>query len=259
MDTPSIKTEISNYIATVTIDRAPVNATVTRTFEEIQAAFDALNKRPDVRVAIFTGAGKCFCAGADLKARLQTIDIKVAHGPWGHMRAAREAFDAIIDCTVPVICAINGPALGAGLVLAACCDTLIASENALLGLPEIDVGILGGGRHTQRLFGVYKARKMMFTGERIGAAELYRLGVVEKVVPAGDLMNEARALAEVIAKKSTVAMGLAKQTMNTIEFMELRQGYRYEQGMTAVLSGSDEAKEATRSFVEKRDPEFKGS
>jgi enoyl-CoA hydratase/carnithine racemase len=177
---------------------------------------------------------------------------------WAHSRAAREAFNAILECSVPVIGAINGPALGGGLALVASCDMLIASENAVLGLPEIDVGLLGGGRHTQRLFGVYKARKLMYTGERIGATELFRLGIVEQVVAPEKLMDEARALAQVIAEKSPLAIRLAKHAMNAIEFMTLRDGYRFEQNMTHELSGSEDAKEAARAFVEKRKPKFTG-
>ena len=176
---------------------------------------------------------------------------------WAHSRAAREAFHSILECSVPVIGAINGPALGGGLALVASCDMLIASERALVGLPEIDVGLLGGGRHTQRLFGVYKARKMMYTGERLDAQELYRRGIVEKVVPPEQLMDEARAQAQVIADKSPLAIRLAKHAMNAIEFMDLRDGYRFEQNMTHELTGSDDAKEAARAFVEKRKPVFK--
>lgn len=256
-----IKTEIQDYVATVTIDRPPVNAMNRQMFDEIQAAFDALNNRSDVRAAVLTGAGKCFCAGADMKARSTNLEGQQAPrrgAMWAHSRAAREAFNSILECVVPVICAINGPALGGGLALVASCDILIASENAVIGLPEIDVGLLGGGRHCQRLFGVYKARKMMYTGERVGAAELYRLGIVEKVVAPEKLRDEAHALACNIADKSPLAIRLAKHAMNTIEFMDLRNGYRFEQNMTHELTDSEDAKEAARAFVEKRKPVFKG-
>lgn len=262
MDFTIIKTDISNYIATVTIDRPPVNAMNRQMFDEIQAAFDALNNRADVRAAVFIGAGKCFCAGADMKARSASLEgAQQAPRPgamWAHSRAAREAFHSILECSVPVIGAINGPALGGGLALVASCDILIASENAVIGLPEIDVGLLGGGRHCQCLFGVYKARKMMYTGERVGAAELYRLGIVEKVVTPDKLMAESHSLAENIAAKSPLAIRLAKHAMNTIEFMDLRDGYRFEQNMTHDLTGSEDAKEAARAFVEKRKPVFQG-
>ncbi|GIX46699.1 MAG: enoyl-CoA hydratase [Candidatus Tectimicrobiota bacterium] len=209
-----------------------------------------------MRVAILTGAGRTFCAGADIKERAgrapQPGDV------WQHSRRAREAFYAIMECKVPVIAAINGPALGAGLAIVASCDILVASENAVLGLPEINVGLLGGGKHAMRLFGHSKARRLMFTGERLSGAELYRLGVVEACVPPAQLMEAARAIAAEIAAKSPIAIRLAKHAMNTIEFMSLRDGYRFEQNMTAELGKYEDSKEAMRAFVEKRPPVFKG-
>lgn len=260
MNTEIIKTDINDCIATITIDRPPVNAINWQMFDEIQAAFDALNNRADVRAAILTGAGKCFCAGADMKGSLEDSRALRPGSRWAHTRAAREAFNSILECSVPVICAINGPALGGGLALVASCDIVIASENAVLGLPEIDVGLLGGGRHAQRLFGIYKARKLMYTGERLGAAELYRLGIVEKVVAPDKLMAEAHTLAQVIAEKSPIAIKLAKHAMNAIELMTLRDGSRFEQDMTLTheLNSSEDAKEAARAFVEKRKPVLKG-
>jgi enoyl-CoA hydratase len=181
METAYITCEIQDYIASVTMDRPPVNAVNAQFQDEMTLVFDTLSDHDDVRVAILTGAGKVFCAGADIKARLgrepQPGDF------WQHSRRAREAFHAIMECKVPVIAAINGPALGAGLAIVASCDLLLASENAVLGLPEINVGLLGGGRHAMRLFGHSKARRLMFTGQRLSGAELYRLGVVEECVP----------------------------------------------------------------------------
>jgi enoyl-CoA hydratase len=256
MDTEYIKCAVQDYIALVTMDRPPVNAVNTQFQDEMTLVFDTLSDREDVRVAILTGAGKVFCAGADIKARLgrepQPGDF------WQHSRRAREAFHAIVECRVPVIAAINGPALGAGLAIVASCDLLIASENALLGLPEINVGLLGGGRHAMRLFGHSKARRLMFTGQRLSGAELYRLGVVEECVPPDKLMDTARALAAEIAAKSPVAIRLAKHALNSIEEMSLRDGYRFEQNMTGELSRYEDSKEAMRAFVEKRLPVFKG-
>jgi len=256
METEFIKCEVADHIALVTMDRPPVNAVNAQIHEEIMRVFDALSDREDVRAAILTGAGKMFCAGADIKARLarepQPGDF------WQHSRRAREAFHSILECRVPVIAAINGPALGAGLGLVASCDLLVASENAVVGLPEINVGLLGGGRHAMRLFPHSKARRMMFTGQRLSGADLYRLGAVEECVPADKLMGTARALAAEIAAKSPVAIRLAKHAMNTIEFMSLRDGYRFEQNMTGELSKHEDSREAMRAFVEKRPPVFKG-
>tara|TARA_B100000029_G_scaffold202182_1_gene200453 strand:- start:3023 stop:3517 length:495 start_codon:yes stop_codon:yes gene_type:complete len=163
-----------------------------------------------------------------------------------------------MECRKPVVAAINGPALGAGLAVAASADILIASESASVGLPEINVGLLGGGRHAMRLFGHSKTRRLMLTGQRLSGAELYRLGVVEECVPDDDLMRAALAIAEELASKSPVAMTLAKETLNTIEEMALRDGYRYEQNKTGELSKTEDSKEAMAAFAEKRTPMFKG-
>lgn len=256
MQTECIKCEVQNYIALVTMDRPPVNAVNTQFQDEMMLVFDTLSDRDDVRVAILTGAGRHFCAGADIKARAG--GARQPGDTWQHSRKAREAFHSIVECKVPVIGAINGSALGAGLAIAASCDILIASEDTALGLPEINVGLLGGGRHAMRLFGHSKARRLMFTGQRLSGPELYRLGVVEECVPRDQLMATAKALAEEIASKSPIAMRLAKHAMNAIEFMSLRDGYRFEQNMTAELSKYEDSKEAMRAFVEKRPPVFKG-
>jgi enoyl-CoA hydratase/carnithine racemase len=256
MNTEFIQCEVQDFVALVTMNRPPVNAVNAQFHDEMMLVFDTLSDRSDVRAAMLTGAGRVFCAGADIKARAgyepQPGDF------WQHSRRAREAFHAIVECRVPVIAAINGPALGAGLAIVASCDLLIASENAVLGLPEINVGLLGGGRHAMRLFGHSKARRLMFTGQRLSGAELYRLGIVEECVPAEKLMDTARALAAEIAGKSPIAMRLAKHAMNTIEEMSLRDGYRFEQNMTGELSGYEDSKEAMRAFVEKRPAVFKG-
>lgn len=218
--------------------------------------FDRLSGRDDVRVAILTDQGKVFSAGADIKARAG--EVRQAGEGWQHSRRARECFNAIMECRKPVIAAINGPALGAGLAIAASCDILLCAENAVLGLPEIDVGLLGGGRHSMRLFGHSRTRRMMLTGYRVPGPELYRLGIVEACVPADKLPETAMAFAREIAAKSPIAVGLAKHALNTIEEMSLRDGYRFEQNMTAALGGTEDSREAMLAFAEKRQPVFKG-
>lgn len=157
-----------------------------------------------------------------------------------------------------MICAINGAALGSGLAMAASSDILIASEKASLGLPEVDVGLLGGCRHAMRLFSHSRVRRMMLTGMRVPAAELYRLGIVEACTAPEELMPMALEMAKVIAAKSPVSTRMGKHTLNVIEDMSLRDGYRYEQDMTAQISKTEDAKEAQRAFAEKRPPVFVG-
>jgi enoyl-CoA hydratase/carnithine racemase len=256
MATEFIRCDVKDHVAVVTMDRPPVNAVNAQFNEELTRVFDTLSDRDDVRAAVLTGAGKSFCAGADIKARLERAPEPGDF--WQHSRRVREAFHAIVECRVPVVAAINGPALGAGLAIVASCDILVASEQAVLGLPEINVGLLGGGRHTMRLFGHSKTRRMMLTGQRLPGPELYRLGVVEECVPPERLMDAALAIATDIAAKSPVATRLAKSTLNAIEFMTLRDGYRFEQNMTGELGKTEDSKEAMRAFVEKRPPRFSG-
>jgi enoyl-CoA hydratase len=164
---------------------------------------------------------------------------------------------AITDCAVPVIGAINGPALGAGLAFAACCDILVAAEEASFGVPEINVGLLGASAHVSLLVGRYKAREMFFTGERVSAAELHRLGAVRAVVPRADLLATAGALADELAAKSPIALRLAKESMNRVEHLSLKEAYRTEQDYTARLSTFEDAAEARAAFTEKRPPSWK--
>ena len=256
METRFVNCAVDDFVATVSMNRPPVNAISKELLDELTWVFDSFSDRDDVRAAVLTGEGKIFCAGADIKNRAARV-----MGPgdgWQHSRRARETFHSIVECQVPVVAAINGPALGAGLAIAASCDILIASERGNLGLPEINVGLLGGGRHAMRLFGHSKARMMMFTGQRLSGPELLRLGVIEACVPPDELMSTARTLAGEIASKSPVAMRMAKHAMNTIENMSLRDGYRFEQGMTAELGNYDDSKEAMRAFSEKREPVFTG-
>jgi enoyl-CoA hydratase len=252
-----VKTDLRpDGVAVVTIDNPPVNAHSAQVLTEMAWTFDTVSDQDEARVVVLTGAGKVFCAGADIKSRSGRAPEPGDH--WQSSRAAREAYHSVRECVKPVIGALNGPALGGGLAFAASCDMLIASETACLGLPEIDVGLLGGGRHAQRLFGHSRLRRMMLTGHRVYGPELYRLGIVEACVVPDELMNEALALAAEVAAKSPIAIRLAKHALNTIEELSLRDGYRFEQTMTGQLAKTEDSKEAMRAFVEKRKPEFKG-
>ena len=251
-----LKVKIDGHIATLTMDSPPVNA-LTRTLnDELTHALDRISETEEIRVVVLTGAGKQFCAGADLKGRAQ-----VFKGPGdllAHSRRTRECFHAIRECGKPVIAAINGAALGSGLAMAASADILLASDKATIGAPEVDVGLLGGGRHAMRLFSHSRLRRMMLTGLRVTAAELYRLGVIEACTTPEELMPTAMEFAQTIASKSPISTRMIKHTLNVIEDMSLRDGYRYEQDMTAAIAKTEDAKEAQLAFKEKRKPVFKG-
>ncbi|MEY2953672.1 MAG: hypothetical protein RLZZ401_1759 [Pseudomonadota bacterium] len=255
-DLTQLQVHIEAYIATLTLNAPPVNA-LTRTLnDELTLALDRISEMDEVRAVVLTGAGKVFCAGADLKGRAENIK-----GPGdlpAHSRRTRECFHAIRECAKPVICAINGAALGSGLAMAASSDILICSDKASLGLPEVDVGLLGGCRHAMRLFSHSRLRRMMLTGYRVTGPELLRMDIVEACTPPDELMPAAMALAATIASKSPVSTRLGKHTLNTIEDMSLRDGYRYEQDMTAIIGKTDDAREAQAAFREKRAPVFVG-
>ncbi|WP_219214219.1 enoyl-CoA hydratase/isomerase family protein [Variovorax boronicumulans] len=255
-DLTQLRFELQDFVATLTLDAPPVNALSRTLNDELTLALDRISEMPEVRAVVLTGAGHVFCAGADLKARASMT--QGVGDLTRHLRRTRECFHAVRECAKPVVCAVNGAALGAGLALVASSDILLASEKASFGLPEVDVGLMGGGRHGMRLFSHSRLRRMMLTGMRVDAQELYRLGVIEACTAPDQLLPEALAIARSIASKSPVATRLAKHTLNVIEDMSLRDGYRYEQDMTAQISQSEDSKEAQRAFAEKRPPVFTG-
>lgn len=253
----TVLVEVRGEVAVVTLNRPDTANTLDLAMgRELLAAALRCEADPAVRAVVLTGAGKVFCAGADLKGRAAVIK-----GPGdlpAHSRRTRECFHAIRECAKPVVVAINGAALGAGLAMVASADILVASDKASVGLPEVDVGLLGGCRHAMRLFSHSRLRRMALTGMRVGAAELYRLGIIEACVTPEELMPAALEMARTIAAKSPVSTRMGKHTMNVIEDMSLRDGYRYEQDMTAQIAKTDDAKEAQRAFAEKRAPVFTG-
>jgi enoyl-CoA hydratase len=250
-----IKVEIKDHIALVKMDAPPVNAQSRAFVEEITDVFDILNDTPEARVVVLTGREKIFSAGADIKSR-----GSVGQTPgdnYKHMRRTREVSNSIMECSKPVIAAVNGPALGAGLGLVIASDIILASENAVFALPEIDIGLMGGARHAMKLFPHSLARRMILTGYRLPASEAYRRGIIECCVPFEQLMDEAMGMARNIASKSPAALRLAKRSIQTVENMPLRDGYRFEQNLTVELTKHEDSKEAMRAFLEKRAPVFK--
>jgi enoyl-CoA hydratase len=248
----------SDQIALVTLDRHPVNALDTATIKELTATFRAFGQDRRTSVVVLTGHGeRAFCAGIDLR---EPPTIRGGAGsnvadPADQLdagRPIREMFWAIFDCAVPVIGAINGAAVGAGLGMAAVCDMLIAAEKATFAVTEIDVGRLGAYRHLARMVGPYQARKMFFTGEAVSAAEFARFGALEAIVDGADLLKAAIDLAERIGAKSPIALRLAKEAMNRVEFLSLPEAYRLEQDYTIRLRTYEDASEAGEAFVEKR-------
>jgi enoyl-CoA hydratase len=246
-----LRSSIASRVAEVMLDHPPVNALDSAGWEHLAATITALGRDPNVSVVLIAAEGKGFCAGVDIKelARDGSLITKVNRGCY-------DAFAAIHDCAVPVVAAAHGFVLGGGIGIVGSCDVVFASDDATFGLPEIDRGALGAASHLLRMFPIQKVRRMLYSGEPITAAEAYRLGALEAVVPRKDLLPTARALAAKIAAKSPRAVRLAKQSLDGIEPFDLKKSYRFEQGFTLELYTSPDSQEARTAFVEKRDAKF---
>ncbi len=243
---------VEKGVAEVVLDHPPVNAFDSRGWAHLAELFTSLGKNEAVRVVVIAAAGRGFCAGVDIKelAADSTVITKVNRGCY-------DTFAAIHDCPVPVIAAAHGFVLGGGVGIVGSCDVIFASEDATFGLPEIDRGAMGAASHLLRMFPIQKVRRMLLTGEPIDAAEAYRLGALEEVVPVDRLRSTARALAEKIAEKSPRAVRLAKESLNGIELLDIKRSYRFEQGFTLELYTSPDSGEARDAFVEKRGAVFR--
>lgn len=255
MSSDTVKFEVSDYVGVATLNRPPVNAVNAEMKDRLIEIFDSVTDREDVRVVVLTAQGSIFCAGADLKQR---PDPKVPGQYWHHNRTTREVGNSIKECAKPVICAVNGTALGAGFGLMAACDIMMASENATFGMPEIDVGLAGGAAMIREMFSKSWTRRLMFTGDRIPASELYRQGIIDSIWPQDQLLNEATKMAARIASKSPLGIKYAKNSCNFVELMSPKDAYRFEQNFTYELSKTEDAKEARTAQLEKRKPNFKG-
>lgn len=255
MTNPIVKLDVTDGVGLVTLDRPPVNALSREMRRLIVATFDEISARDDIRCAVLTGAGKVFCAGADLKDR---PDPETPGDFLEHNRITRETGNAIRECAKPVIAAVNGAALGAGLGLMAACDILYAAEEATFGMPEINVGLAGGASMLRTLFGRSTARRLFYTGQRLSAHELLKRNVLEDVLPAGELLPVAMDMAREIARKAPLAILYAKRASNMVDVMPQRDAYRFEQDFTMALAKTEDAKEARMAFLEKREPVFKG-
>jgi len=252
---------IADRIATITINRPDkLNALNEPTRTAICRALGELEDDPDVRVVVLTGAGeKAFVAGADIgefEGRTPVAQHRVMNDPKVNVFEAADRFPK------PIIAAINGFCLGGGCELAMACDIRIASDKAKLGQPEINLGILPGGGGTQRLprlVGLGTAFKLLYTGELIRADEALRIGLVDEVVPAADLMTRVGELARAIAAKSPVALRYVKEAVRASVRAPLDEGLRLERTLFGLVFSSEDKVEGVQAFLEKRSPEFRGA
>lgn len=248
----AFQVNIKAGIAELLIDHPPVNAFKADEWSEMAGLLRALSTDEAARVVVIRAEGRGFQCGVDVKELAADGSLIVQHN-----RGCYDLFGAIYDCRKPVISAVHGYCLGGGIGIAGASDFVLAAENAVFGLPEIDRGALGAATHAMRMFGMQTARTMLLTGESIDAAEARRLGGVLQVVPASSLRAAAMELAAKIAAKSPRAVELAKWSLNGIELLDPKESYRYEQGFTLELYSSPDSQEARDAFVEGREARFK--
>jgi enoyl-CoA hydratase len=251
--------ERDGAIAVVTINRPKVlNALNTQTLDELRRVVLELKADSTIRAVVLTGAGeKAFVAGADINE----LAVQTPTSGREHALTGQHVLDLVENLGKPVIAAINGYALGGGCELAMACTLRLAADTAKLGQPEINLGIMPGYAGTQRLsrlVGKAKAMELILTGAPIGASEAERIGLVNRVVPAAELMTAARALAGDLAKNAPVATSYIITAINKGLEMPFAEGCVYEATLFGLVASTDDMREGTKAFLEKRKPEFKG-
>ena len=251
--------DVSGGIATITINRPKsLNALNSATMRELSAALEKISGGRDVGVVLLTGAGeKAFVAGADISEMREFTPLQVLE----FSRFGNRVLGNIERLPQPVIGAINGFALGGGCELAMACDILIAADTARFGQPEVNLGIIpgyGGTQRLARLVGRNIAKEIVLTGEMISAQRAYEIGLVNRVVPRGDLMETAREIAWKILEKAPIALSTAKSVMNRGIDLDLESACALEANAFAVMFSTGDGAEGMTAFLEKRKPAFTG-
>lgn len=260
MNLETLVYECSDGVAMVTVNRPQaLNALNVQVLEELESLFGQLADDPAVICVILTGAGtKAFVAGADISA-MQALDALQGRN---FAQLGHRVFNAIENLPKPVIAAVNGFALGGGCELSMACDLRIASDNARFGQPEVNLGVIpgfGGTQRLPRLVGKGRAKQLIFTGDMIDADEAFRIGLVNQVTTAQELLPVARKIAGKIAGKGQVAVRLAKQAVNDGLEMDLDRAGAYEADLFSLCFATQDQKEGMAAFLEKRPAKFTGA
>ncbi|MEX2598074.1 MAG: enoyl-CoA hydratase/isomerase family protein [Dehalococcoidia bacterium] len=254
-----LRFETDGPLATITLNRETrLNALGKTLVEELVDVVGRLERDPDVRVVILTGAGRAFCAGADIKERAENPDDFSLQRTSSLMSPTFRRFERLKQV---VIAAMNGVAAGGGLELAMACDFRIASSEVKVAMPEVKLGILPGAGGTQRLprlIGAPRAKRMMFFGDFIEAAQAEEWGILDKVVAPEALMDEARLWAERLLAMAPLSIASIKSAVNVGMDTDLDSGIEYEQRCSTIVAMSEDRREGYRAFVEKRPPQFQG-
>lgn len=256
----NLKVNVEDRVAVLTIDHPPANAFNRATLTDLEAAIDEALSNDQVKVVIITGAGQfAFVAGADIN---EVAKVKDAAEAGEFITKGQSVFNKIEASPKPVIAAVNAVALGGGLELALACHMRILSDRARVGQPESNLGIIpgwGGTQRLTRLVGPGKAAELILTGDIINAQEAFRLGLANKVVPAGQVLHEAMGLARKIAAKSALTNCATLRAVYTGLGTPLNEGLAHEKEQFISLIGSNDTREGLTAFLEKRQPKFSDS
>ncbi len=251
--------EKEDNIAIIKLNRPPVNPLNTKLYQELYDAISELDNEAGIGAIIITGNGdKAFAAGLDIK---EVMGKSVDEVREFTEKVSRKTLSKLTGIEKPTIAAVFGPALGGGCEVALCCDIRIVSEDAVFGLPEINLGIMPGSGATQRLtrlIGVPRAKEMLFTGDNINAQEAYRIGLANKVTTKDKLMEEAKAMAKKLASKPKVALGLIKRCVDSGLDTDIESGLTLEVNSFCKAFTSEDGREGVSAFVERRKPNYKG-
>lgn len=253
-----LKWSSEDRIATVTIARPPANALSSGLLKELSSVLDEIESDQDMRVVLIKGEGRFFSAGADIK---EFTTIKTGEDFAKLAEYGQELFERMEHYPKPIIAAIHGAALGGGLELAMACHFRLVSENAKLGLPELQLGLVPGFAGSQRLpryVGVARAAEMLFTSDPISGVEAVQYGLANHAYPDEQLLENAYKLAGKIAKKSPVSIGAAIKLLNHSKTESFYKGVKEEAQLFGKVFLSEDGQEGIQAFLEKREPDFKG-
>lgn len=250
---------VKEGIATITFNRPKaLNALNHALLDELSCALDTVAGDENIRVLVLTGAGdRAFMAGADIKELAGMNTLQAKH----FAQRGQTVINKIVELPIPAIAAVNGYALGGGLEMALACDFIYASESATLGLPEITLGLIpgfGGTQRLARLIGPNRAKEMIFSGRTVSADEARNMGLVNRVDPPDTLSASVMKTAQAMAAKGRISIRAAKEAINGGLDTSLETGLKIEQDAFAICMASEDAREGTRAFIEKRPPTFKG-
>lgn len=249
----NVQLDVQGHVGIITLNRPPINALTFEMYEEINDTFSSINEMDEVRVVILRADGNMFSAGNDVN-EFTTVQNRFTE----YIETIKSCVSAVYSCRVPVIAMVHGYVMGAGLALAACCDMLVASEDAEFGIPEIKVGLIGAAEFADLLVPRKVLNYMALSGNPVSAREIAQYGGIHQVVPKDELMDAAMGIANELLEVAPVALMYFKEALQTNLDANLLQKYTHEMTYTEKYLETDDFKEAITAFIEKRKPVYQG-